>query len=124
MKYRTKPTEWKLDKMSNDELIRLALGKLKQRTIREGDKMDEAFNSGKKDEKQRSKFYAIWYAFEALRIFAERKGILVSEPFPKPPIWKAVQVNHKVIFANGTDPMMYIDLTDDTVHHYKEDVSK
>lgn len=81
MKSRTKPTEWKLDAMQDEELLKLALNKLKQRTLREGEKMDASFEAGDCDEKQRSKFYAIWYAFEALRIYAERKNLKVSEPF-------------------------------------------
>lgn len=80
-KHRTKPVEWKLEDMTDLQLMRLALNKLRQRTIREGDKMDEAFDNGERDEKQRSKFYAIWYAFEALRIYAKRRGLEVDEPF-------------------------------------------
>ena len=76
--------------MSNEELLRIALGKLKQRTIREGEKMDEKFEAGNRDEKQRSKFYSLWYAFEALRIYAGRKGIQIAEPFPKPKSTKEI----------------------------------
>jgi hypothetical protein len=97
-KTRTKPTEWKLDNLPDAELLKLATAKLKQRTIREGDKMDEAFESGNKDEKQRSKFYAIWYAFEALRIYNQRQGVTVAEPFssPEPPRTVTVPKDWKI----------------------------
>lgn len=90
MKARTKPTSWSLEPMSNEELLRIALGKLRQRTIREGEKMDEKFEAGNRDEKQRSKFYSLWYAFEALRIYASRKRIHIEEPFPKPKSTKEI----------------------------------
>ena len=84
MKTRTKPTEWKLQPMSNEQLLRIAINKLRSRTIQEGEKMDEIWEAGRKDERQRSKFYAMWYAFEALRIYLQRKNITVAEPFLEP----------------------------------------
>lgn len=92
MKARNKPTEWKLDLMSNLDLLKIATAKLRQRTIREAEKMDEKFEAGERDEKQRSKFYAIWYAFEAIRIYNERKGIKVAEPFPTPVPTKVIRL--------------------------------
>lgn len=81
MIHRTKPTEWKLDTKSDEELLKLALNKLRQRTMREGEKMDKAFENNQRDEKQRSKFYSLWYAFEALRIYAANHKVEIEEPF-------------------------------------------
>ena len=92
MTHRTKPTEWKLNGMSDAELLSIATGKLRQRTIREGEKMDKAFEDGKRDEKQRSKFYSLWYAFEALRIYNQRHGVKVAEPFLERPPVKEITV--------------------------------
>ena len=110
MKSRTKPEYWKLEKMPDPYLLRLALNKLKQRTIREGEKMDEKFDKGERDEKQRSKFYAIWYAFEALRIYAEHNGIKIDEPFITPSPVKTITVpsswqyiDPKEVFLVSTD---------------------
>jgi hypothetical protein len=70
-----KPTTWDLENKSDWELLNLVQTKLYSRTRRECEKFSSL--SPLKDtvlwKKARSKFYAHWYALDAIDIYMERK---------------------------------------------------